>query len=205
MVGGYTPEKVALRRAIALAVDVDKEIRLVRRGQAMPAQGPIAPGTWGYDPAFSSEMSEYDPARAKALLDLYGYVDRDGDGWREQPDGRPLVLEYATQPDQHERASWPSSGRRTWTRSACASSSRSRKWPENLKASRAGKLMMWGVGWTASDARRRHLPRPRLRPEQGPGQQAALRPAGLQRRSTSSRSRCPTAPSGRRRWTRRSS
>ena len=23
------------------------------------------------------------------------------------------------------------------------------KWPENLKASRAGKLMMWGVGWVA--------------------------------------------------------
>ena len=24
------------------------------------------------------------------------------------------------------------------------------KWPENLKASRAGKLMMWGVGWSAA-------------------------------------------------------
>jgi ABC-type transport system substrate-binding protein len=23
------------------------------------------------------------------------------------------------------------------------------KWPENLKSSRAGKLMMWGVGWSA--------------------------------------------------------
>ena len=69
----------------------------------MPAQSPIAPGTWGYDPAFKSEMSEYNPARAKALLDLYGYVDRDGDGWRELPDGKPLVLEYATQPDQTSR------------------------------------------------------------------------------------------------------
>ena len=62
------------------------------------------PHTSGYDPAFKSEMSDYDPARAKALLDLYGYVDRDGDGWREQPDGTPLVLEYATQPDQLSRA-----------------------------------------------------------------------------------------------------
>jgi ABC-type transport system substrate-binding protein len=59
------------------------------------------PHTTGYDPAFKSEMSEYSPAkRAKALLDLYGYVDRDGDGWREQPDGKPLVLECTTQPDQ---------------------------------------------------------------------------------------------------------
>ena len=37
-------------------------------------------------------MSDYDPARARALLDLYGYVDRDGDGWRERPDGSPLAL-----------------------------------------------------------------------------------------------------------------
>jgi len=33
-------------------------------------------------------------ANAQALLDLYGHVDRDGDGWRDQPDGAPLVLEY---------------------------------------------------------------------------------------------------------------
>jgi ABC-type transport system substrate-binding protein len=50
VVGGYTPEKVALRRAIALAVDLDQEIRLVRKNQAVAAQSPIAPGVWGYDP-----------------------------------------------------------------------------------------------------------------------------------------------------------
>ena len=41
-------------------------------------------------------MSEHNPARAKALLDSFGYVDRDGDGWRELPDGTPLTLEMAT-------------------------------------------------------------------------------------------------------------
>ncbi len=49
-------------------------------------------------------MSEFDPGKAMALLDLYSYVDRNGDGWREQPDGRPLLLEYATQSDQQSRA-----------------------------------------------------------------------------------------------------
>jgi len=150
VVGGYTPEKVALRRAIALAVDVDKEIRLVRRGQAIPSQGPIAPGAWGSDPQFRSEMSQYDPARAKALLDLYGYVDRDGDGWRELPDGRPLVLQYATEPDQNKRAL-----AEQWKKNMDAIGVRIEfkvgKWPENLKASSAGKLMMWGVGWSATD------------------------------------------------------
>ena len=44
-----------------------------------------------------------DLAQARALLDTYGYVDRDGDGWREQPDGSPLVLQWATTPDQRAR------------------------------------------------------------------------------------------------------
>jgi ABC-type transport system substrate-binding protein len=148
VVGGYTAEKVALRRAINLAVDVDKEIRLVRRSQAVPGQSPIAPGTWGYDPAFKSEMSEFDRAKAKALLDLYGYLDRDGDGWREQPNGAPLQLEYATQPDQASRNLVEQ-----WKKNMDAIGIRivfkPAKWPENLKASSAGKLMMWGVGWSA--------------------------------------------------------
>jgi ABC-type transport system substrate-binding protein len=48
-------------------------------------------------------MSDFSRARAKALLDMHGYVDKDGDGWRDQPDGQPLLLEYATQPDQQSR------------------------------------------------------------------------------------------------------
>ena len=47
----------------------------------------MAPRHLGYDPTYRARCSDYDPARAKALLDLYGYVDRDGDGWRELPDG----------------------------------------------------------------------------------------------------------------------
>ena len=148
VVGGYTPEKVALRRAIALAVDLDKEIRLVRKSQAVAAQSPVAPGVWGYDPDFRSEMSEFNRAKAKALLDMYGYLDRDGDGWREQPDGKPLLLEYSTQPDQNSRQLIE-----LWKKNMDAIGLRidfrTAKWPENLKASRTGKLMMWGVGWSA--------------------------------------------------------
>jgi ABC-type transport system substrate-binding protein len=147
VVGGYEPHQVALRRAIALAVDVQREIRLVRRGQAIPAQGPIAPETNSYDPAFKSEMGNFDRARAKALLDMHGWVDRDGDGFREQPDGRPLLIEYATQPDQESRQlieQW----KKNMDAIGIRMEFRPAKWPENLKASRAGKLMMWGVGWS---------------------------------------------------------
>ena len=148
VVGGYTPQQVALRRAIALAVDVEREIAVVRRGQAIPGQGPIGPETYGYDPAFKSTMSTHDRAAALALLDLYGYVDRDGDGWRDRPDGSPLVLEYATSPDQTSRQLtelW----QKNMTAIGIRIEFRTAKWPENLKASRAGKLMMWGVGWSA--------------------------------------------------------
>ena len=148
VVGGYEPGKIALRRAIALAVDGEREIRLVRRSQAIPSQGVIGPGTYGYDKDFKSEMSTFDLPRAKALLDMHGYVDKDGDGWRDLPDGKPLRLEYATQPDQQSRQLIEQ-----WQRNMDALKVRIEfkpaKWPENLKSSRAGKLMMWGVGWSA--------------------------------------------------------
>jgi ABC-type transport system substrate-binding protein len=149
VLGGYAPEKVALRRAISLAVDLDTEIRLVRNNQAIPGQSIIGPQVWGYDPAFKSEMSEFSRAKAKALLDLHGYVDRDGDGWRERPNGEPLSIEYATQPDGQSRAlyeQWQINMNAIGIRMVAKVA----QWPENLKASRAGKLMMWGAGWSVN-------------------------------------------------------
>jgi ABC-type transport system substrate-binding protein len=150
VVGGYQPHQVALRRAIGLAIDVQTEILRVRRGQAIPAQSALVPHTWGYNPAFKSENSQYDLPRAKALLEMYGYVDRDGDGWREQPDGTPLVLKKNTQANQQQRELDD-----LWRRDMTALGLRiefvQAKWPENLKAARAGKFMIWGVGGVAAD------------------------------------------------------
>ena len=149
VVGGYTPDKVALRRAINLAVDVPREIALPRRGQAIPAQSPSVPHTTGYDPAYRSEMGEFSTAKARALLDLYGYIDRDGDGWRDLPDGQPLVLVRNTQPDASQRQL-----DELWQKNMNAVGLKIEfkfaKWPENLKAMQAGKLMIWGVGSSAS-------------------------------------------------------
>jgi ABC-type transport system substrate-binding protein len=150
IVGGYTPDKVALRRAIALAYNTEDEIRLPRRNQAIPAQGPIQPMTYGYNPKFKTEMSEFSRASALALLDMFGYVDRNSDGWRELPDGRPLILEYATSPDAASREL-----NEIWKKNMDAVGIKivfkTGKWPEHLKAARAGKLMMWGLGYLASN------------------------------------------------------
>ncbi len=149
VVGGYTPDKVALRRAISLAIDVDREIRIIRRGQAVPAQSIVVPHTTGFDPDFKSENGDFDPARAKALLDLYGYRDRDGDGWRELPDGSPLTLEVATQPDQLSRQF-----QELWRKNMLGIGIRVRfstaKWPEQLRAARAGRLQVWTLGSSAA-------------------------------------------------------
>jgi ABC-type transport system substrate-binding protein len=150
MVGGYAPANVALRRAIGLGMDTGTEIGYAFNGQGVPAQTPLLPHTSAHDPRYRSEFSEYDPARALALLDLYGYLDRDGDGWREMPDGTPLLLRLSTQPDQRSRKIAEVINRNLTTlriRSELVVA----QWPENLKAARAGKLQMWTVG-SAADA-----------------------------------------------------
>jgi ABC-type transport system substrate-binding protein len=149
LVGGYAPAQVALRRAIALAIDVGREIELLRHGSAVAAQSPVAVHLSGYDPAYKSEMSDYNPARARALLDLYGYIDRDGDGWREQPDGQPLVLEMATQPSQQARR-YDELMKRDMDAIGLRVVFRAAQWPEQYKAARAGKLMLWSVQGRAS-------------------------------------------------------
>jgi ABC-type transport system substrate-binding protein len=149
VVGGYTPERVALRRALSLAYDVQREIALVRRGQAVVPQSVLPPGVSGFDPALKSEMSDHDLPRAKALLDMHGYVDKNGDGWREQPDGQPLLLEFTSEPSQISRQ-----GQDLWKKAMTSLGVRVEfrisAWQENIKASRAGKLMIWGTGWSAA-------------------------------------------------------
>jgi ABC-type transport system substrate-binding protein len=148
VVGGYTPEKVALRRAIGLAHDGDTYIRQVFGGNGIPAQSTIAPFTSGYDPAYKSEMSTYDPARAKALLDLHGYVDRNGDGWREGLDGQPLVLRMSSLSDQRSRLA-NDLLRRDLAAVGLRIQFEVSTWSELLKKTRAGTVQMWGYSWSA--------------------------------------------------------
>ena len=150
VVGGYTPEKVALRRAISLAFDTDEAIRAIYRGQAIAAQSTVPPQAYGADSDLAGPLAEFNPAKAKALLDVYGYVDRDGDGYRESPDGSKLVLEVATTPDSQGKQLdelWHKFMERVGLRTEF----RKAKWPEHLRDSRAGKLMIWTLGWLATD------------------------------------------------------
>ena len=147
-VGGYTPDRVALRRAIALAIDSRAEIRLILHDQALPAQSLIPPHCYGHDPALQSELGEASLARANALLDLYGYA-RPGPGQpRAMPDGGALVLRIAATPDQRSRRRNELWGKRL---AAVGLTVRFEIAPfgELIKRSVAGQLMIWGFTWQA--------------------------------------------------------
>jgi ABC-type transport system substrate-binding protein len=149
IVGGYTPDKIALRRAISLGYQTPDEIAIIWKGQAILANTPYSPGVAGYDPNFRTSANEHSPTKAKALLDMYGYKDIDGDGYREMPDGEPLILKLNSAPTSRDQLF-----DELWTRSMDAIGIkvdiRKANWPDLLKESNAGKLMMWFLAGSAS-------------------------------------------------------
>ena len=148
LVGGYTPEKIALRRAISMGYNIEEVIRVIAKGRAVAATGPIPPGIEGFDPRQRTNAQVYDPVAARALLDKFGYRDRDGDGFRETPDGKPLVLERWSAPTSASRQ-----GDELWKKNMDAiglrMEFRKEKLPEMRKMSRQGKIPMRGDGWNA--------------------------------------------------------
>jgi len=91
VIGGMSNDRIALRRAIAMAWDTDELIRIVLAGQAAPANQMIMPGVTGHDPTLAVK-SMYDPKTANALLDRFGYDRRDVEGFRKAPDGSRLAI-----------------------------------------------------------------------------------------------------------------
>ena len=101
-VGGFAPEKVALRRAISMSFDDREWMRTFDQGLGYAQQHLIGPDVVGYDPSYRNPNA-FDPATANALLDRFGYR-RGADGIRTNPDGAPLAV--------HMIVSTSSTGRR---------------------------------------------------------------------------------------------
>lgn len=145
IVGGYSNAQVALRRAIAMGFNIDEMIRVLFAGNALPANQLLPPGVNGHDPSLP-QKSLYDPAAARALLDRFGYRDVDGDGYREMPDGKPLVVVRGTLPQ-----SWYRDVDTFWKKNMDAIGIRmqvnQQTFAELLNLSRAGKLPMFNLGY----------------------------------------------------------
>lgn len=86
-----------VRHAIAMSIDRQQLFDRVAKGIGLPLH------TLGVSPLQEwlpeipeADRLDYDPAAANALLDSKGYLDTDGDGVREMPDGgQQLVFRYA--------------------------------------------------------------------------------------------------------------
>ena len=97
----FDPE---VRRAIAHAIDKATLIERVARGYGEPGTTPIVPlyDYWHWEPPPDAAIG-FDLAEANRLLDQAGYLDTDGDGIRESPDGGPplqlRLFTESTDPD----------------------------------------------------------------------------------------------------------
>jgi ABC-type transport system substrate-binding protein len=150
VLGGYTPDRVALRRAIALAWDGAVEARVIDRGQAVPAMGMIPPGCRGHDPALLSERGRPSLARAAALLDVAGYArDPRRANLRHRPDGQPLVVKMAfasgAQRSRQESELWQKRLASIGVRFEAEFGT----FGELIKRALAGQLPAWGFQWVA--------------------------------------------------------
>lgn len=81
------------REAMEFTVDRHRIIEDVYNTLAIIPGTPVLPAnTAFYNPEIENIMRPYSPEKAKAILEELGIVDRDGDGVRELPSGRPFEI-----------------------------------------------------------------------------------------------------------------
>lgn len=85
-----------LRKAFAYATNREEFNELAWDGLALPLYQPLPPTIWGHNPELDAGSYQYDPDQASAILDELGYVDADGDGLREDPEGNPWSVPLST-------------------------------------------------------------------------------------------------------------
>lgn len=144
--GGFTKDKIALRRAILMSFDNAEMIRVIRKGQSMEEPYPIPPGVIGNDPTYRSSIP-FDVDLANKLLDYFGYK-RGADGFRTWPDGKPLTWRYSSTPASRDREFdelWQKSTARIGIRLQIDKN----KFPEELKQERACQLISRTASWIA--------------------------------------------------------
>lgn len=84
-----------LRHAMMYAINRQEWIDAFFFGYGEPVNKPVPSAHW--ISAEDSDLNEYayDVEKAKELLDEAGYIDKDGDGFREDPNGEEFVISFA--------------------------------------------------------------------------------------------------------------
>ncbi|MED4207576.1 oligopeptide ABC transporter substrate-binding protein [Neobacillus mesonae] len=93
-------QDLKLREAMYYAINREEWVKAFFFGVGKPVNRPVPTNHWIAAPNDQLEQFAYDPEKAKQLLDEAGYKDVDGDGFREDPNGKKFVVNfshYATQ------------------------------------------------------------------------------------------------------------
>jgi peptide/nickel transport system substrate-binding protein len=101
------------KQAMSFAMDRPSIQRIVYYDTGTPTTGTMSPKAYEFNfnadaqahyEKFRTVAVDYDPEKAKALLDEIGLVDADGDGFREYPDGSKLEVKVDLQADAGNEA-----------------------------------------------------------------------------------------------------
>ncbi|MBV8029876.1 MAG: ABC transporter substrate-binding protein [Betaproteobacteria bacterium] len=155
LVGGGSERSRKLRQAISIAIDVEEQISIFANGRGIPAQGPIAPGIFGYREGREGinpvvyDWVDGKPVRksveaARKLLAEAGYP-----SGREAKTGRPLVLyldTVARGPGDKSAFDWY---RRQFEKLGVQLEIRATDWNRFQEKIRKGSTQLFRLGWNA--------------------------------------------------------
>ena len=88
----------AVREAIALGIDKEGFVNTLLNGYGYVGEGAF-PDSFPFGEGVNAK--EYDPEKAKEVLEAAGWVDTDGDGIREK-DGKTLTINWVSYPSRQE-------------------------------------------------------------------------------------------------------
>jgi peptide/nickel transport system substrate-binding protein len=95
--------KADFRRALSVAIDRDEINSTIFYGVAVPSNNTVLPESPLFDDEYQTKWAEYDPDVANDLLDGLGLTERNSDGVRLLPDGRPLQIVVETAGEETEQ------------------------------------------------------------------------------------------------------
>lgn len=91
-----------VRQAISKVIDRDTLVERVLGGYGEPGTTIVPPFAAQWHTPPTSDTQAYDPAGAATMLEEAGYVDTDGDGVRETPDGEPMRFRFFLRSESDE-------------------------------------------------------------------------------------------------------
>lgn len=147
VVGGMSKDKIALRRAMAMAFSADNYINILQKGDAQRLQAPIPNGVVGYDPNYKSSIP-YSVKAANLLLDRYHYKVA-ADGWRTLPNGQPLQINMTISGNSARSQQQAEFWKKTLDSIKIKMSTQSLPFAEALKLEKQCKTMFKSSAWIA--------------------------------------------------------